>query len=130
VESGRNGDADVDPMLDAMLKTPGLLGLLGRDLSVRLLDISRSGCLLECSAAVPAGTLATLSVAFDGVRYLDHVRIARCQRVNGAGSRHHVGVEFLWLSAPAPQSLRRFAGEIALAGLTETGADGELKQSG
>jgi hypothetical protein len=117
-------------MLDAMLKTPGLLGLLGRDLSVRLLDISLSGCLLECSAAVPAGTVATLSVAFDGGHYLDHVRIARCQRVNGAGSKHHLGAEFLWLSAPTPQSLRRFAGEIALAGGSETGAGGELKESG
>jgi hypothetical protein len=124
-----DGDADVDPKLDAILRTPGLLGLLGRDLSVRLLDISLSGCLLECSAAVPAGTLATLSVAFDGGRYRDHVRIARCQRVNGAGSKHHLGVEFLWLSAPAPQSLRRFAGEIALAGGSETGTGGDPKES-
>jgi PilZ domain len=124
-----DGDADVNPMLNAMLKTPGLLGLLGRDVSVRLLDISLSGCLLECSAAVPAGTLATLSVTFDGGRYVDHVRIARCQRVNGAGSTHYIGVEFLSLSAPTLQSLRRFAGEIALAGEGETGAVGELNQS-
>jgi hypothetical protein len=120
----------LDPRLDAFLKTPGLPGLLGRDLSVRVLDISISGCLLECSAAVPAGTLASLSVAFDGGRYRDHVRIARCQRVNGAGSTYYLGVEFLWLSAPTPQSMRRFAGEIALAGESDTGAGGELKQSG
>jgi hypothetical protein len=114
-------------MLDAFLKTPGLPGLLGRDLSVRVLDISLSGCLLECSAIVPAGTLATLSVVCDGDRYRDHVRIARCQRVNRAGSTHYLGVEFLWLSAPTPQSLRRFAGEITLA-VERHGRGGELNQ--
>lgn len=89
------------------------LGVLARDLSVRLLEISRGGCLLESSHYVPVGTLGALSVVVDGTEYDDEVRVVRCQLVPGAGNTHRVGVEFLTLHLPGDRSLRRYA-----AGLT------------
>ena len=96
------------------------LGVLSRDLSVRLLEISRGGCLLESSHFVPVGTLGALSVVVDGTEYDDEVRVVRCQLVPGAGNTHRVGVEFLTLQLAGNRSLRRYA-----AGLAE--APGDLR---
>ena len=85
------------------------LGVLARDMTVRLLEISRSGCLLESSHFVPVGTLGALSVVVDGTEYDDEVRVVRCQLVPGAGNTHRVGVEFLTLHLPGDRSLRRYA---------------------
>ena len=99
------------------------LGVLARNMSVRLLEISRSGCLLESSHFVPIGTLGALSVVVDGTEYDDQVRVVRCQLVPGAGNTHRVGVEFLTLHLPGDRSLRRYA-----AGLGE-GAGIDLQMS-
>ena len=95
--------------LPGLLKGPGVLAMLGRAVSVRLVQISRSGCLLECSHAMPTGMVAMLSLSIDGRRYSDEIRVCRSQRVSGAGERYEVGVEFLWLRPPLEQSLRQFA---------------------
>ena len=89
------------------------LGVLARDMSVRLLEISRGGCLLESSHFVPVGTLGALSVVVDGTEYDDEVRVVRCQLVPGAGNTHRVGVEFLTLHLPGDKSLRRYAAGLA-----------------
>jgi hypothetical protein len=89
------------------------LGVLARDMSVRLLEISRGGCLLESSHFVPVGTLGALSVVVDGTEYDDEVRVVRCQLVPGAGNTHRVGVEFLTLHLPGDRSLRRYAAGLA-----------------
>lgn len=95
--------------LPALLRGPGVVAVLGRAVSVRLVQISRSGCLLECSHSMPAGTVAMLSLNIDGRRYSDEVRVSRSQLVAGAGERYEVGVEFLWLHPPLERSLRQFA---------------------
>jgi len=89
------------------------LGVLARDMSVRLLEISRGGCLLKSSHYVPVGTLGALSVVVDGREYDDEVRVVRCQLVPGAGNTHRVGVEFLTLHLPGDRSLRRYAAGLA-----------------
>lgn len=106
--------------LKARLSSPAALGVLARDISVRLLEISRSGCLLECSCSLAAGTLGALSVEVDGTVYVDQVRVVRCQLLAGAGNTHRVGAEFLSLHLPAEDSLRRYA-----AGLKAGAAPGE-----
>jgi hypothetical protein len=96
-----------------LLTSQTVIGVLGRDLRVRLLEISRAGCLLEGSCHVAVGTLGALSVDVDGTEYVDQVRIARCQALVGAGDTHRIGAEFLSLETPGDRSLRRFAAELA-----------------
>jgi hypothetical protein len=92
--------------------TADVIGLLDRNVTVALAEISKGGCLLESSMAIAPGTVATLNVTIDGETYSDFVRVARCSSVPGAGSRHHVGVEFLPLERPAEGSLRLYAATV------------------
>jgi hypothetical protein len=95
--------------LQGLLRGPGVVAVLGQEVSVRLTEISRSGCLLECSHPMPSGTVALLSLDIDGRPYRDGVRVSRSQRVPGGGERYEVGVEFLWLHPPLEGSLRQYA---------------------
>jgi len=83
-----------------------LLAVLTREIHIRLVNCSLSGCLFEASRALPVGTVAGLTLRIGEHEFKDDVRIARCQMIAGAGSVYHVGAEFLWTSAPGPQSLR------------------------
>lgn len=98
--------------IEAILTERNLISVLRRDLAVTLVEISRSGCLLECAAPVDAGTLAVLHLELDGRQYGDPVRVAHCHPVAGAGDRFHVGAEFVWFDAPDEHSLRRFASTL------------------
>jgi hypothetical protein len=101
---------NVDPRhehLTRILGSDDMLGVIGRDTPVHLLNISGSGCLLESRARVEAGTVGTLQVTVDADIYCDDVRVARCQRIEGAGGLYHLGVEYLWTSSPGQNSLRR-----------------------
>jgi hypothetical protein len=92
--------------------TADAIGLLERQVTVSVAEISRGGCLLETWSAIPAGTVGTLSVEIDGSVYSEDVRVARCSRVSGAGERHLVGVEFLTLRRPGLGSLRLYAASL------------------
>lgn len=87
-------------------------GFVRRDFAVELLNISRSGCLLESPKPIAAGTLATVTVEMDGESYSDDVRVARCLEIPGAGERHHVGVQFVALRIPSQRSLRVLAAAL------------------
>ena len=89
-----------------------VIAVLGREVVVRLLEISRSGCLLESSHSMPAGTIAALSIEIDGREYMDEVRVSRSQPLAGVGERYAVGVEFLWLRLPWERSLRSYAATL------------------
>jgi hypothetical protein len=84
--------------------SPNVIAVLGRDVFVRLIQISRSGCLLEASHAMPIGAIASLSVGIEGRQYTDEVRVLRSQLMAGAGERYELGVEFLWLRLPGEES--------------------------
>ena len=99
-------------MRPGLLTGPSLIAVLGRDVGVRLLEISRSGCLLESSHPVPADTIAALAVEIDGQAYMDEVRVSRSQLLAGVGERYLLGVEFLWLRLPREQSLRSYAATL------------------
>ena len=99
-------------MRPGLLTGPSVIAVLGRDVVVRLLEISRSGCLLESSHAMPAGTIAALAIEIDGREYTDDVRVSRSQLLAGVGERYQVGVEFLWLRLPREQSLRSYAATL------------------
>jgi hypothetical protein len=81
------------------------LAVLHRDLSIRLVNGSASGCLLETPSPMEVGTIGSLRVTWQGEVRIEDVRVVRCHRVPG-GSRYHVGVQFLGTARTA-LSLRR-----------------------
>ena len=89
-----------------VLRANDLIAVMGRDISVRLVNVSASGSLLVSNRRLPEGTSGSLRVVFDGVEYSDDVRVARCSPIEGS-SHYHLGVEFLWTTAPGEHSMRR-----------------------
>lgn len=85
---------------------PESLGVLTRELRIRMVNCSLSGCLLEANAALPIGTVAALTLRIGDHEFKDDVRVVRCQPIAGAGSLHHIGAELLWTAIPGRQSLR------------------------
>jgi PilZ domain len=79
-------------------------------LPVQLVNISRSGCLLQTSRPVRVGTIGRLRVALDDKEYADDVRVARCTAENGTACE--LGVELLWV--PKSQESRTDAPSLAL----------------
>lgn len=84
-----------------------MLGILSTSTPLRALEISRSGCLLESSRQIAAGTAGRLRLEIDGRTYSEEVRVTRCQRLEGAGASYRLGVEFLRTRRPSSSSLRR-----------------------
>jgi hypothetical protein len=82
------------------------LASLAKEVSVRVLNCSASGCLLESDTAIPVGAIARLRVTFGGKEFDDTVRVVRCQAIAGAGSVYHVGTEFLAATPPYAGTLR------------------------
>lgn len=88
-----------------------LVGVLTREVATRLVEISRSGCLLESSKRIEEGTVALLRLEVRGQTYTEEVRATRCVAVAGSGSSYLIGIEFLKTGAAHEMSIRR-----ALAG--------------
>lgn len=84
------------------------LGVLTREIDLRVLNVSVSGCLIETRKWIEVGTLATVRVMVGNESYVDDVHVVRCQPIAG-GSVYHVGTKFLWTSPPHRHSLRRVA---------------------
>jgi hypothetical protein len=93
-----------------------MLGVLGRELAVRVLNCSPSGCLIETSSPLDVGTVASLTVDLMGSEFVDEVRVVRCQQIAGAGSIFHVGAQFLWTATPSTHSLRQIIWRVANPG--------------
>src|SRR5262245_58464946 len=81
------------------------LGRLTSELSVRVLNGSATGCLVESPRALAVGTVACLRVNFRGHDYDDPVQVTRCQSIAGAGV-FHIGMEFLSMVPPYAGTLR------------------------
>jgi PilZ domain len=96
----------VEP-LDAILRAPDVVAVLGRDVTVRLMDISNSGCMVQSEMRLAEGTTGTLRLSHEGIDYIDDVRIVRCQAPTVGDSWFRIGVQFLWTTHPTERSLRR-----------------------
>ena len=86
------------------------VAVLARDIDVRVLNCSASGCLLETRSRLEVGTVASLRLKVDGRELTDQVVVVRCQPIEGAGARFHVGARFLELAPPTPGTVRRILG--------------------
>jgi hypothetical protein len=104
--------------LDAILHADDVLAVLGRDVPVRVIDVSSSGCLLQSEVHLVAGTTGSLRVSFDGVEYLDDVRVMRCQAQANGNGFFRVGAEFLWTRQPDERSVRRLIATLQPSALS------------
>ena len=68
---------------------------LMRLVPVRLVEVSRGGCRLECASRLEAGVSGQLTVELQGLMRIDDVRVARCQQRVGASAVYQVGAELL-----------------------------------
>lgn len=95
-----------------------VFGVLARSIPARLIEISRSGCLLESSHRVGDGIVGELRLEVGGELLTDDVRVTRCVLVEGSGSSYLVGAEFVQTRRLGERSIRRAVTGI-LRGLTE-----------
>jgi hypothetical protein len=109
--------------LNAMPCQVELYGVLTREIPTRLIEISRTGCLLESGHPIEEGTVAALRLDVQGQSYAEDVRATRCVAIAGMGSSYLIGVEFLQTTSQEGMSIRR-----AMAGAL--GGLGEFPQSG
>lgn len=96
-------------------------GMLARNVPTRLIDISRTGCLLESRQRVEDGTVGELQLQVQRETFADDVRVTRCVLVEGSGSIYRVGAEFVQTRRPGEHSIRRAITAI-LRGLTTKGS--------
>jgi PilZ domain len=92
------------------------LAVLTREFRARVINVSRSGCLIESHYRLAVGTIGSLRLRIGSEEYLDDVQVVRCQPIAGS-SICHVGVRFLWTTARHARSIRhavaRYAAELA-----------------
>jgi hypothetical protein len=88
------------------------VAMLVRLVPVRLVEISRGGCRLECPSRLEAGTSGLLAVELAGLLRVDDIRIARCQPRFGAGSVFQVGAELLTTRRLGRRTIRMALGKI------------------
>jgi PilZ domain-containing protein len=103
------------------IEGPELTGMLGRNVPTRLIDISRTGCLLESRHRVEDGTVGELQLQVERETYVDDVRVTRCVLVEGSGSVYLVGAEFVQTRRPDEHSIR-WAITTILRGLATKGS--------
>jgi hypothetical protein len=94
------------PRSDVLQYQLELVGVLARHIPTRLIEISRSGCLLESAHRIEEGTVGALRLEVRGQTYLEDVRATRCVAMAGSGSSYLIGIEFLQ-TARADGSIRR-----------------------
>ena len=81
-------------------------GVLVREIPVRLLDVSLSGCLLGATREVEHGTPGELRIALDGEHYQDFIRVVRLREHHGSSFPCILGGRFAWGNRPGTASVR------------------------
>ena len=89
-------------------------GVLTRELYVRVVDVSASGCLIESRRRLGVGVVGRLKLKFGSAEYADDVEVVRCQSIESAPSVYHIGVRFLWTSPRHLGSIRHVVANHAV----------------
>jgi hypothetical protein len=102
----KKGIPDVRPSNGGPFRAD-LLGVMAVSLPGRLIDVSRTGCLLETERHIAAGTIGEVRIAVNEQLLRDEIRVTWSNRVEGAGALCRVGAEFLKTLRPDGACLRR-----------------------
>ena len=86
---------------------------LMRDLAMRVIDISPSGCLIESRRRLEVGTVGRLRLKFGNDECADDVEVVRCEPVEGERSLFYVAVRFLWTTPRDVGSIRHAVTQYA-----------------
>ena len=81
-------------------------GRLVRDIPIRLLDLSLSGCLVATNHLIYTGTIGELQVNFKGHKYRETVIIVRTTQHHGFSYTRTAGGQFTSGSLPGASSPR------------------------
>lgn len=84
-----------------------MLGVAVDSIEVRLIDVSRSGCLLEANRQVCPGVTGEIRIDVGGRVLIEPLRVTRCSRIEGAGPSYRLGAEFIRTPTLEDWSLRR-----------------------
>jgi hypothetical protein len=106
-----------------ILEASDVVAVLAREINVRLVEISHSGCLLLCDRRMPEGVAGTLRLSHAGLDYFDDIRVVRCQAPAPGDRWFHIGAEFLWTTHPDVHSLRRLVASLRAPLTAESGHD-------
>jgi len=79
---------------------------LVRRVPVRLVEVSRGGCRLECASRLESGVSGQLMVELQGLVRIDDVRVVRCQQRAGVSAVYQVGAELLRIRRLGRRSVR------------------------
>lgn len=79
---------------------------LTREVPVRVIDLSESGCLVETQRRMEVGTIGTLQLRLGGQDCTDDFEVVRCEAVQGVRNVYHVGVRLLWTKPRRAGSIR------------------------
>ena len=85
---------------------PRRIGVILRDIPVRVLDASANGCLVESGERLPEGAVGLLEVASEQGLTSEPLRINRSMEIAGGATRFRAGAQFLPLGAPRLTSVR------------------------
>lgn len=110
------------------------IGVIVRDVAVRVLDASASGCLIESSEPLPEGAVGLLEITGDNGKTVEPLRINRSTEIVGGTTRFRAGAQFLPLGAPGPKSVRNQLARLevvleieAAAGIRTSSGPGKLE---
>ena len=81
--------------------------VLMRELGIRVINVSASGCLIESRGRIEVGTIGTLKVRLGTDECTDDIEVVRCEAVTGAETVYHVGVRLLRRSPRHARSIRQ-----------------------
>lgn len=114
--AARSGEASSRVSGSVVRESP-LFGSLIRQIPIRLVNLSLSGCLFESPVVVGEGTVGFVEVTIQGQRRSEAIRIRRLEQRQGRVWPYRTGGEFLTLTASGPTSLR---GVAAIFSVDET----------
>jgi hypothetical protein len=77
-----------------------------RDDTVRVLNCSAAGCLLEATRQAVMNSVAVLHVSFGDKIFDDLVQVVRCVAISDGGNFYHIAVRFLSVAPPYANTLR------------------------
>ena len=81
-------------------------------MTVRLIDISSAGCLLETSGRLEKGATGLLRVFCEDGEYMDDIRIVRCQEPKARAACSISAPNSSGRTSPHERSLRRIVGKL------------------